>query len=161
MLRGRLDLRLRHSVLTYSNQIECAATMCSVLDGNISMVKGRLNVAAQVLSTVCGVIVPTLMLTEERDSTQGLGSDGSGGDVCCLSCGARRSVGTSWPRLLREACARNLRWLRADIVGDKIEVVSGIGEEVSSALRQQQRTVLSHEVEKDVVAGTLWSVSSS
>jgi len=69
---------LAYAFSTYSNQINCAVTLGLVLVGSISVWQGLLNFVAQMLGTVLGAVILTLMYPEEKDCTQGLGSNGVG-----------------------------------------------------------------------------------
>jgi len=56
--------------------INCAVTLGLVITGNCSVLQGTLNLAAQILGSITGALILTLMWPEETDKTKGLGANG-------------------------------------------------------------------------------------
>merc|ERR1719199_1719601 len=67
---------LAYAVGHYSGgQINCAVTFGLVISKNLSVVQGLLNFAAQMLGSITGALILTLMIPEEQDKTGGLGTN--------------------------------------------------------------------------------------
>jgi len=67
---------LAYAVGHYSGgQINCAVTFGLVLAGQVSVVQGLLNFAAQMLGSITGAFILTGMFPEEQDKTGGIGSN--------------------------------------------------------------------------------------
>merc|ERR1740121_3599236 len=70
---------LAYTIGHYSGgQINCAVTFGLVLAGQVTWQQGVANFAAQLLGSVCGALVLTVMYPKGKDLTDGLGSNGVG-----------------------------------------------------------------------------------